>query len=306
MSSNSDSGSSSDSDGSSSGNSSDAAWDLLLHSIAERETWLKSYGMMPHTHMLENNEYDTEKFDAYKAIEEEGKQFPVCKETPGVLSDEFKQHLEQRKEYCLDLMGKSGAREQILCALEIQCIETVIVLALGSIFDCDINNTIWEHELGLILTIFHLVKEHAQRNKTPNPKLIFQDPIFCTADDRLLTDLGGEVVQSPEAFTTKHTGDKTFVVAFNAPHVIAYYGIYPSSPAICLINKMEKSIEGALECKGHAGGIRDSTDVLGVVKAFMEGRESVDMHEVVLPICPFVPSCKPSDVFENMALYWKK
>ena len=30
--------------------------------------------------------------------EEEGKQFPVCKETPGVLSDEFKQHLEQRKE----------------------------------------------------------------------------------------------------------------------------------------------------------------------------------------------------------------
>lgn len=68
MGSNSDSGSSSDSDGSSSGNSSDAAWDLLLHSIAERETWLKSYGMMPYTHMLENNEYDTEKFDAYKAI----------------------------------------------------------------------------------------------------------------------------------------------------------------------------------------------------------------------------------------------
>lgn len=31
-------------------------------------------------------------------IEEEGKQFPVCKETPGVLSDEFKQHLEQRRE----------------------------------------------------------------------------------------------------------------------------------------------------------------------------------------------------------------
>ncbi|KAG2166006.1 hypothetical protein VTO58DRAFT_108866 [Aureobasidium pullulans] len=306
MSSNSDSASSSGNDSSSSGNSSDAAWDLLLHSIAERETWLKSYGMMPYTHMLENNEYDTEKFDAYKAIEEEGKQFPVCKDAPGVLSDEFKQHLEQRKEYCLDLMGKSGAREQILCALETQCIETVVVLALGSIFDCDINNTIWEHELGLILAIFHLVKEHAQRNKTPNPKLIFQDPIFCTADDRLLTDLEGEVVQSPEAFTTKHTGDKTFVVAFNAPHVIAYYGIYPSSPAICLINKMEKSIEGALECKGHAGGIRDSTDVLGVVKAFMEGRESVDMHEVVLPICPFVPSCKPSDVFENMALYWKK
>jgi hypothetical protein len=24
--------------------------------------------MMPYTHMLENNEYDTEKFDAYKAI----------------------------------------------------------------------------------------------------------------------------------------------------------------------------------------------------------------------------------------------
>jgi len=68
MSSNSDSASSSGSDSSSSGNSSDAAWDLLLHSIAERETWLKSYGMMPYTHMLENNEYDTEKFDAYKAI----------------------------------------------------------------------------------------------------------------------------------------------------------------------------------------------------------------------------------------------
>lgn len=118
MSSNSDSASSSGSDGSSSGNSSDAAWDLLLHSIAERETWLKSYGMMPYTHMLENNEYDIEKFDAYKAIgrhlfhptpgyflpilmhhiEEVGKQFPVCKDTPGVLSDEFKQHLEQRKE----------------------------------------------------------------------------------------------------------------------------------------------------------------------------------------------------------------
>lgn len=30
--------------------------------------------------------------------EEEGKQFPVCKEAPGVLSNEFKQHLEQRKE----------------------------------------------------------------------------------------------------------------------------------------------------------------------------------------------------------------
>lgn len=68
MSSNSDSASSSGSDSSSSGNSSDAAWDLLLHSIAERETWLKSYGMMPYTNMLENNEYDTEKFDAYKAI----------------------------------------------------------------------------------------------------------------------------------------------------------------------------------------------------------------------------------------------
>ena len=68
MSSNSDSASSSGSDSSSSGNSSDVAWDLLLHSIAERETWLKSYGMMPYTHMLENNEYDTEKFDDYKAI----------------------------------------------------------------------------------------------------------------------------------------------------------------------------------------------------------------------------------------------
>lgn len=60
--------------------------------------------------------------------------------------------------YCIDLMAKSGAREQILCALETQCIEKVVVLALGSIFDCDINQTIWEHELGLILAIFHLGK----------------------------------------------------------------------------------------------------------------------------------------------------
>jgi hypothetical protein len=60
-------------------------------------------------------------------------------------------------------------------------------------------------------------KQQAQNCNTRVPKLIFQDPAFCTADHRLLSGLGAQVVEDPLAFVLISLWSCTLEVSCRLP-----------------------------------------------------------------------------------------
>jgi hypothetical protein len=76
------------------------------------------------------------------------------------------------------------------------------------------------------------VKQQAQDRNTKASELIFQDPEFVTADHRLLSGLGGEIVESPTAFGL--IDERTLVFAKHIPLVVYFKGLLQTHPAICI------------------------------------------------------------------------
>ncbi|THX67544.1 hypothetical protein D6D04_10800 [Aureobasidium pullulans] len=275
-----------------------------LKAITEREMWLKSYGMMPHTDPgdLAYHKIDGRKLEFHKAAGEEGKVFPPHEERPGALSDLFKQHLADCKALCLTSMDTGGARDQIVHALKTHCIEKVVVLGTSSLFDCFAEYENWVFEIGFSLAIFQLVEQWAKRNNTRLPKLIFQDPGYCSADHRLLTDLGAKVVEHPEAFTD-HIDSKTLVFARHLLHDVSIYSLLPASPAVCLMTKVEMSVEGVEHFRGCKEFDPDF-DTSGVAKTFLTDRKQVELSEVLIPRCRDGSTWAPYNFVDGMWLYW--
>jgi hypothetical protein len=75
-------------------------------------------------------------------------------------------------------------------------------------------------------------KQQAQNRNTRVPRLILQDPAFCTADHRLLSGLGAQVVEDPIAFVL--IDEKTLVFAKHIPLVVYFKGLLQTSPAVCI------------------------------------------------------------------------
>lgn len=77
-----------------------------------------------------------------------------------------------------------------------------------------------------------VVKQQAQDHKSSIPKLIFQDPAFCTADHRLLSELGGQVLEDPMAFAC--IDEHTLVFTKHIPLIVYFADLLTTSPAVCV------------------------------------------------------------------------
>jgi hypothetical protein len=97
------------------------------------------------------------------------------------------------------------------------------------------------------------VKQQAQVSKTKVPELIFQDPAFVAADHRLLSGLGGIIVEDPMAFML--IDEYTLVFAKHIPVVLQFTGLLQTCPAVCvstvsisflLYNESSKRLTAAL------------------------------------------------------------
>ncbi|KEQ73941.1 hypothetical protein M436DRAFT_23458, partial [Aureobasidium namibiae CBS 147.97] len=199
-------------------------------SIADRESWLRSFGMTPYTTRHEYfTETDKENIESRKTVDD----LPPCEKIPGKVTEDFKNHLDALKQDCLTSVNWSGARGQVHHAIQQHTIDKMIVLGSASMFNLTSDHLFWQWEMTFILAIFELVKEQAQNHKCSSvPKLIFQDPAFCTADHRLLRGLGGQVLENPLAFMRidKHT----LVFAKHIPLVVYFTGLLMTSPAVCV------------------------------------------------------------------------
>jgi hypothetical protein len=87
-------------------------------------------------------------------------------------------------------------------------------------------------EESVLMRVDKTAKQQAQNRNTRVPRLIFQDPAFCTADHRLLSGLGAQVVEDPIAFVL--IDEKTLVFAKHIPLVVYFKGLLQTSPAVCI------------------------------------------------------------------------
>jgi hypothetical protein len=83
------------------------------------------------------------------------------------------------------------------------------------------------------MTHIATVKQQAHNKRTHTPTLYFQDPKFCIADYLLLSELGGQIVEHPEAFV-RHINERTLVFAKCIPLDIYFGELLQTSPAVCI------------------------------------------------------------------------
>ncbi|KAH0367579.1 hypothetical protein KCU65_g4578, partial [Aureobasidium melanogenum] len=278
--------------------------DSLAEDIVEREAWLRSFGMTPYT---SPGDYDMSKIKKMRAEFLKEKKInvdklPSCEKIPGKVTASFKQHLNALRQDCLTSPEWRGARNQVRHALEQNSIEKMVVLGLGSIFACTTEYTFWQYEMAFILAIFELVKQQAQSKKTRTPVLYFQDPKFCIADYLLLSDLGGQIIDHPEAFT-RHIDERTLVFAKCIPLEVYFSDLLQTSPAVCISSSLPAAIENALYLQSKYSEFDHTFDIRGVADRFIAERKSAELHETMLHLFTSIPDSE-NNLFGLMSIFW--
>ncbi|KAH0016285.1 hypothetical protein KCU78_g7903, partial [Aureobasidium melanogenum] len=264
--------------------------DCLAEYFVEREAWLRSFGMTPYT---SPGDYDMSKIKKKRAefLEEKkidvGK-LPSCEKIPGKVTASFKQHLNALKQDCLTSPNWRGACNHVRHALEQNSIEKMVVLGLGSIFSHTTEYTFWQYEMAFILAIFELVKQQAHNRRTHTPTLYFQDPKFCIADYLLLSELGGQIVEHPEAFV-RHIDERALVFAKCIPLDIYFGELLQTSPAVCISSSLPAATEAALHLQSKYSEFDSDFDIRGVASRFLAKRKSVELHETMLHLFTSIP-----------------
>ncbi|CAD0050593.1 unnamed protein product [Aureobasidium pullulans] len=248
--------------------------DRVAHDIVEKEAWLRSFGMAPYTSPSDYNISKVNKKRAESLKKTNTQNLPACEKIPGVLSAGFKHHLEGLKQDCLTSVNWSGACSQVSYAIKQHTIDKVVILGSASIFSHTGEYVFWQHEMGFVLAIFEL----AQSKKTRTPKLYFQDPSFCAADHRLLQDLGGQVIQDPEAFM-RYIDEKTL--------------------------DLKQTIDGALYLQSKYSDFPPSFDIRGTAESFMIGRQKAELHQAMHHLYPSIPDRGLDNFLVNMWVYWQ-
>ncbi|THX46822.1 hypothetical protein D6D06_09903 [Aureobasidium pullulans] len=295
--------------------------DRVAHDIVEKEAWLRSFGMAPYT---SPSDYNISKVNKKRAeslkktnsmfssppaarivlTEDAAQNLPACEKIPGVLSAGFKHHLEGLKQDCLTSVNWNGACSQVSYAIKQHTIGKVVILGSASIFSHTGEYIFWQHEMGFVLAIFELAKQQAQSKKTRTPKLYFQDPSFCAADHRLLQDLGGQVIQDPEAFM-RYIDEKTLVFAKCPPLTMYFQDLLQTRPAVCISADLKQTIDGALYLQSKYSDFPPNFDIRGTAEAFMIGRQKAELHQAMHHLYPSIPDRGLDNFLVNMWVYWQ-
>ncbi|KAG9633634.1 hypothetical protein KCU64_g15735, partial [Aureobasidium melanogenum] len=278
--------------------------DSLAEYFVEREAWLRSFGMTPCT---SPGDYDMSRIKKKRAeFLEERKidvdQLPSCEKIPGKVTASFKQHLNALKQNCLTSPNWRGACNQVRHALEQNSIEKMVVLGSGSIFSHTAEYTFWQYEMAFILAIFELVKQQAHNKRTHTPTLYFQDPKFCIADFLLLSELGDQIVEHPEAFV-RHIDERTLVFAKCIPLDIYYGDLLQTSPAVCISSSLPAATEAALYLQSKYSEFDADFDIRGVANRFSAKRKSAELHETMLHLFTTIPDSE-HNLFGLMSIFW--
>ncbi|TIA42011.1 hypothetical protein D6C79_07117 [Aureobasidium pullulans] len=268
--------------------------DRVAQDIVEKEARLRSFGMAPYT---SPSDYNISKVNKKRA--ESLKKTNTCEKIPGVLSAGFKHHLEGLKQDCLTSVNWSGACSQVSYAIKQHTIDKVVILGSASIFSHTSEYVFWQHEMGFVLAIFELAKQQAQSKKTRTPKLYFQDPSFCAADHRLLQDLGGQVIQDPEAFM-RYIDEKTLVFAKCPPLTMYFQDLLQTRPA-----DLKQTIDGALYLQSKYSDFPPNFDIRGTAESFMIGRQKAELHQAMHHLYPSIPDRGLDNFLVNMWVYWQ-
>ncbi|KEQ64781.1 uncharacterized protein M437DRAFT_64406 [Aureobasidium melanogenum CBS 110374] len=289
--------------------------DSLADDIVEREAWLRSFGMTPYT---SPGDFDMSKIKKKSAEFLEEKKIngtlsvdklPSCEKIPGKVTASFKQHLNALKQPtrdCLTSPEWRGARNQVRQALEQNSIEKMVVLGPGSIFACTTEYTFWQYEMAFILAIFELVKQQDQSTKTRTPVLYFQDPKFCIADYLLLSELGGQIVDHPEAFV-RHIDERTLV--FANLHLVGKPLPFSEEPShkelniVTVQQSLPAATENALYLQSKYNEFDPNFDIRGVADRFIAERQSAELHETMLHLFTSIPDSE-NNLFGLMSIFW--
>ncbi|THX99828.1 hypothetical protein D6D02_09086 [Aureobasidium pullulans] len=262
--------------------------DRVAHDIVEKEAWLRSFGMAPYTSPSDYNISKVNKKRVESLNTTNTQNLPACENIPGVLSAGFKHHLEGLKQDCLTS----------------HTIDKVVILGSASIFSHTGEYVFWQHEMGFVLAIFELAKQQAQSKKTRTPKLYFQDPSFCAADHRLLQDLGGQVIQDPEAFM-RYIDGKTLVFAKCPPLTMYFQDLLQTRPAVCISTDLKQTIDGALYLQSKYSDFPPNFDIRGTAESFMIGRQKAELHQAMHHLYPSIPDRGLDNFLVNMWVYWQ-
>ncbi|KAK6006355.1 hypothetical protein QM012_006765 [Aureobasidium pullulans] len=287
--------------------------DLFAQQIVEREAWLRSFGMTPYT---SPGDYNMSRVKEKRAeFEEETTlqvdKLPSCEKMAGKVTVSFKQHLNALKQDCLTSLNWRGACNQVRYAIQQNNIEKMIVLGLSSLFSYTTEYTFWQYEMAFILAIFELTNQRAQNKKTQTPALYFLDPEFCTADYFLLSDLGGQIVEHPEAFVNL-IDERTLVFAKCIPLVVYFGDLLQTSPAVCISTKLNNVIieqslpaatEGALYLQAKTNDLGPDFNIRSVGNKFMEKRKSAELHEVMHHLHTSIPDSE-NNLLTTMSVFW--
>ncbi|KAH0261835.1 hypothetical protein KCU91_g13779, partial [Aureobasidium melanogenum] len=253
--------------------------DSLAEYFVEREAWLRSFGMTPYT---SPGDYDMSRIKKKRAeFLEERKidvdQLPSCEKIPGKVTASFEQHLNALKQNCLTSPNWRGACNQVRHALEQNSIEKMVVLGSGSIFSHTAEYTFWQYEMAFILAIFEL-------------------------DYHLLSELGGQIVEHPEAFV-RHIDERTLVFAKCIPLDIYYGGLLQSSPAVCISSSLPAATEAVLYLQSKYSEFDADFDIRGVANRFSAKRKSAELHETMLHLFTSIPDSE-HNLFGLMSIFW--
>ncbi|KAG9651436.1 hypothetical protein KCU95_g19212, partial [Aureobasidium melanogenum] len=274
--------------------------DLFAQQIVEREAWLRSFGMTPYT---SPGDYDMPRLKRKRAEFQEEKKIqadklPPCEQMAGKVTASLKQHLNALKQDCLSSPNWRGACNQVRYAIGQIDIEKMVVLGLSSLFSYTTEYTFWRYEMAFILAIFEL----AQNKKTHTPTLYFQDPKFCIADYFLLSDLGGQIVEHPEAFV-RHIDEHTLVFAKCILLVVYFGDLLQTSPAICISISLPAATEGALYLQEKTNEFDPNFDIRSVANKFITKRKSAELHKAMHHLHTSIPDSE-DNLLSTMSVFW--